>query len=177
MIATVPSCRVTPTDATPAAEDGRGRCTCLERPDESCRSCAARRRVAARMRGEGRALDEIASAMRIAPLRVLRLLEAFDDREALRGRRRDTVATSVVRDMFDIWHAADPSRRTYLELARLAGYDSSSTVQRLMGVIPTSPVTNRGVHYPGKIQTEISCEHAGRLVRAMERLPCDIPGL
>ena len=115
--------------------------------------------------------------MRLNPLRVLRLLEAFDDRQALRGSRRDTIAVGVVRDLFAAWRAADPRQRTYLELARLAGYDSSGAVQRLLGIIPTSPVTNRGVFYPGRIQTEISCKNAARLVRAMGHLPCDIPGL
>lgn len=177
MITAAPRNSARPTDPAPVGEDTRGRCSCLEHPDASCRSCAARRRIAARMRDEGRGPEEIAGAMRITPLRVMRLLETFDDRQALRARRRNTVATVIVRDLFDAWHATDPSRRTYLELARLAGYDTSSAVQRLMGVIPTSPVTNRGVRYPGRIQTEISCQHAGRLVRAMGHLPCDIPGL
>jgi hypothetical protein len=129
------------------------------------------------MRAQGCAVDQIATAMHLSPLRILRLLEAHDDRGGLGDGQCDTVAVTVVRDLFEAWRAIDPKRRTYRELARLVGYDSSSVVQRLLGVIATSPVTNRGVHYPGRIQTRISCENAARLVRAMGHLPCDIPGL
>jgi hypothetical protein len=129
------------------------------------------------MWADGRSPDEIAQAMRLPALRVLRLIEASDDREAVRARRRDGVPVRVIGELFDAWRAGDPERRTYIELARLAGYDSSGAVQRLLGLIPTSAVVSRGVRYPGRIQTEISCRNAARLVRAMGHLPCEIPGL
>lgn len=115
--------------------------------------------------------------MRLTPLRVLRLLEAFDDREALSEHEAGAVPVEVVRRLFEQWKSEEPGQRTFRQLARLAGYDSSSTVQRLLGLTATSAITHRGVYYPGRIQTSISSESAARLVRAMGYLPCDVPGL
>lgn len=129
------------------------------------------------MHRDGRTVGEIAERMNLTPRRVVRLLEASEDREVLRALRKDTIAVTLVRDLFVAWRAADPDNRSYLELARLAGYDSSSRAQRLLGVIATSRVSKDGTVYPGRILTEISCENASRLVRAMGHLPCEIPWL
>jgi hypothetical protein len=168
---------VCPRPMTNAPPDVLTACTCRLAPDNACKSCAARRRIVRRMRRDGRAVREIADRMGLTPRRVLRLLEASDDREALPAFRKDTIAVALVRDLFVAWRAADPDNRSYLELARLAGYDSSSRAQRLLGVVATSPVSKDGTVYPGRILTEISCENAGRLVRAMGHLPCEIPWL
>lgn len=152
--------------------------SCLEAPDRQCKSCAARRRVAGRLFEQGDAtIAEIARQMRLTPVKVVRLLEELEDRRALGSERGGEIDNALVREKFDAWQRQDPERHTYLELARRAEYDSSSRVQRLLGLISTSTVVKNGVVYPGQIRSTISCENAGRLVRAMGHLPCETPGL
>jgi hypothetical protein len=154
-------------------------CTsCLEYPDRQCRSCAARRRTVIRLFEQGnQAVSEIARHMRISTAKVLRLLEEHYDRRELRRYTQSTVQARVVRDKVDAWQRQDPAAHTLAELARLAGYDSPSRVQRLLGEIPTSTVVKNGVVYPGRIQTTISPENGGRLIRALGHAPCEIEGL
>ena len=152
--------------------------SCAQRPDRACRSCAARRRAATRLfEQDGLSIIEIAQRMRLTPVRVMRLLEQSYDRR--RGEEVGClpVSTAVVRERFERWRAEDPGKRTFRELARLAGYDSSSHVQRLLGEIPASAVVKGAVVYPGRLATTISCENGGRLVRAMGHAPVEIPGL
>jgi hypothetical protein len=154
-------------------------CTsCLRQPDSQCRSCAARRRAVIRLFEQGnQAVGEIAQHMRISTARVLRLLEESYDRRELRRFTARQVDARVVREKVDAWRREDPATHTHAELARLAGYDSSSRVQRLLGEIPTSAVAKNGIVYPGRIQTTISPENGGRLVRAVGHAPCEIEGL
>lgn len=163
-----------------ARVDGRAPAcrSCAERPDRPCRSCAARRRVAARLfEHDGLSIDEIARRMRLNPLRVMRLLEQSCDRRLGEAVRCPPIGTSVVRERFHCWRSANPGVRTFTELARLAGYDSSSHIQRLLGEIPTSAVVKGEVVYPGRRAVTISCENGGRLVRAMGYAPVEVPGL
>lgn len=143
-----------------------------------CRRCAARRRTVIRLFEQGnQAIADIARHMRISTFRVMRLIEeSYDRRDVVLFEGR-AVEASLVREKFEEWRRQDPQARTFLELARLAGFDSSSRVQRLLGEIPTSTIVKNGVTYPGRIQTTISVENGGRLVRAMGHAPCDIPGL
>jgi hypothetical protein len=154
-------------------------CTgCLEHPDRQCRSCAARRRTVIRLfEQEHHAASEIAAHMRISTAKVLRLLEEHYDRRELDRHTHPPIQANVVREKVDAWRRADPAANTLAELARLAGYDSPSRVQRLLGEIPTSAVVKNGVVYPGRIQTTISPENGGRLVRALGHAPCEIDGL
>ena len=152
--------------------------SCVQEPDRQCKSCAARRRVAGRLFEQGDAtIAEIAHQMHLTPVKVIRLLEELEDRRALHCEHGGEINNALVREKFDVWQRQDPDRHTYLELARRAGYDSSSRVQRLLGLISTSMVVKNGVVYPGQIRSTISCENAGRLVRAMGHLPCETPGL
>jgi hypothetical protein len=82
-----------------------------------------------------------------------------------------------MQELFAAWQAKDLSTHTYRELARRAGFDSASTVQRLLGVIPNAPVVKDGKVYEGKVRTKISTEMGGRLVRAMGHVPAEIEGL
>lgn len=140
-------------------------------------SCAARRRVVARMAAEGSEPDEIAAALRLSEHRVLRLIEAFEDRHSVAGNRPAQVPTAIVRELFTIWQAAEPESRNLNELASLAGYDSIAHVQRLLGMIPNTDVVKRGVVYRGQLRKWISTANAGRLVRAMGYLPTEVHGL
>jgi hypothetical protein len=115
--------------------------------------------------------------MRLSTWRVMRLIEECYDRRDVERLREREIGTELVREKFEAWRRQDPERHTFLELARLAGFGSSSRVQRLLGEIPTSAVVKAGVVYPGRIRTTISCENAGRLVRAMGHTPAEIPGL
>jgi hypothetical protein len=154
-------------------------CTnCRENPDRLCKSCAARRRAALRRFEQcNQAITEIAQHMRLSTWRVMRLIEESYDRHDLDGLGERDIAIELVREKFEAWRREDPERHTFLELARLAGFDSSSRVQRLLGTIPTSTVVKGDVVYPGRIRTTISCENGGRLVRAMGHTPAEIPGL
>jgi hypothetical protein len=140
-------------------------------------SCAARRRVAARMAEEGNELPEIATALRVSEYRVLRLLEALEDRDGLDEHRSDQAPTAVVRELFTIWQATDSDARNVGKLANLAGYDSIAHVQRLLGLIPNTDVVKHGNLYRGQLRDRISTENAGRLVRAMGYLPAEVHGL
>ncbi len=152
--------------------------SCRENPDRLCKSCAARRRAALRRFEQcNEAITEIARHMGLSAWRVMRLIEESYDRRDLDGLTEREIEIDMVREKFEAWRREDPQRRTFLELARLAGFDSSSRVQRLLGAIPTSTVVKGGVVYPGKIKTMISCENGGRLVRAMGHAPAEIPGL
>jgi hypothetical protein len=115
--------------------------------------------------------------MGLSPLRVSRLIEAAIDRRELAEIRVDGVSTHVMRDLFSAWQAQNPSSHTYLELARLAGFDSASTVQRLLGLIPNARVEKGPKVYPGKVRTTVSTEMGGRLARAMGYMPAEIDGL
>ena len=151
---------------------------CAENPDRPCRSCAARRRTAVRLFEQGElAISEIAQHMRLSSLRVMRLLEESYDRHGFVDLRDERISVEVVRERFEAWRRDDPDTHTFIELARLAGFGTSSRVQRLLGEIPTSRVVKGDVAYPGRIRTTISCENAGRLVRAMGHIPAEIPGL
>ncbi len=125
---------------------------------------------------DGLTVGEIAQRMGTSVLRVLRLLEQAHARRELQALRVQTVDVRTVRELFEHWRERD-ERHTYAELARLAGYTSSSRVQRLMGEIPTSRVVKGDVVYPGRLLTRISTENGGRLVRAMGYRPVEIPGL
>jgi hypothetical protein len=115
--------------------------------------------------------------MRLSSFRVMRLLEESHDRRSIERLRGQQISVEIVRERFETWQREDPDARTFIELARLAGYGCSSHVQRLLGEIPTSPVAKSGVIYPGQIRTTISSENGGRLVRAMGYTPAEIPGL
>lgn len=152
--------------------------SCREHPDRLCKSCAARRRAAVRRFEQRReAVTEIARQMRLSTWRVMRLIEESYDRRELHDLAEREIAIELVRQRFEAWRREDPEEHTFLELARLAGFDCSSRVQRLLGTIPTSDVVKGGVVYPGRIRTTISCENGGRLVRAMGHAPAEIPGL
>jgi AraC-like DNA-binding protein len=164
--------------STPCWEKSLSSCPgCVEHPDRPCRSCAARRRAALRLlEQEGLKVDEIAQRMGLSDLRVLRLLEQADDRHRLHGFRDREIDVRPVRELFARWREHD-ERHTYAELARLAGFASTSRVQRLLGELPTSRVVKGEIVYPGRILTTISTENAGRLVRAMGHTPAEITGL
>ncbi len=150
---------------------------CVEHPDRPCRSCAARRRVALRLlEQEGLKVGEIAQRMGISDLRILRLLEQAHDRHRLHRFHDGEIDVRPVRELFASWRERD-EQHTYAELARLAGYASTSRVQRLLGELPTSQVVKGENVYPGRILTTISTENAGRLVRAMGHTPAEIAGL
>jgi hypothetical protein len=155
-----------------------GCASCRERPDRPCKSCAARRRAAMRRFDEHQeTITDIARHMRLSPWRVMRLIEESHDRRELAALSQREIAIESVRERFETWRREDPEGRTFLELGRLAGFDSSSRVQRLLGIIPTSTVVKGGSVYPGRIRTTISCENGGQLVRAMGHTPAEIPGL
>jgi hypothetical protein len=115
--------------------------------------------------------------MGLSSLRVLRLIEVAIDRRELAEIRVDRVSTHVLRDLFSAWQAQNPNSHTYSELARLAGFDSASTVQRLLGLIPNARVEKGSKVYPGKVRTAVSAEMGGRLARAMGYVPSEIDGL
>lgn len=121
-------------------------------------------------------MGEIAQRMGLSDLRVLRLLEQAHDRRRLHRFHEGEIDVRLVRELFARWRERD-ERRTYAELARLAGYASTSRVQRLLGELPTSQVVKGEIVYPGRILTTISTENAGRLVRAMGHTPAEIAGL
>jgi hypothetical protein len=114
--------------------------------------------------------------MGLSDLRVLRLFEQAHDRDRLHGLDDGEIDVRPVRELFARWRERD-ERHTYAELARLAGYASSSRVQRLLGELPTSRVVKGEIVYPGRILTRISTENAGRLVRAMGLAPAEVTGL
>jgi hypothetical protein len=122
-------------------------------------------------------IADIAQRLGLKTMRVMRLLEQAHDRRELAEARVRPVATAVLKERFSAWRAQDPATHTFLELARLAGLDGSSTVQRLLGEIPTAPVVRGDVIYPGRLRTTVSVEAGGRLVRAMGYAPCEVPGL
>jgi hypothetical protein len=115
--------------------------------------------------------------MGLTTARTARLIEVARDRREIATVDVSGVSTEVMRDLFSAWQAKDPSAHTYLELARRAGLDSASTVQRLLGLIPNARVVKRGKVYEGKIRTTASTEMGGRLVRAMGHMPAEIEGL
>jgi hypothetical protein len=84
------------------------------------------------------------------------------------------VSTDIMCDLFAAWQAKDPSTHTY---RGLAGLDSASTVQRLLGVIPNARVVKGNKVYDRKKRTIISTEMGGRLARAMGHVPAEIDGL
>jgi hypothetical protein len=123
--------------------------SCHENPDRLCKSCAARRRAAVRcFEQRQQAVEEIARQMRLSTWRVMRLIEESYDRRALHALGEREIAIEVVRERFEAWRREDPEGHTFLELARLAGFGSSSRVQRLLGTIPTSTVVKGGVVDP-----------------------------
>jgi AraC-like DNA-binding protein len=149
---------------------------CVEHPDRPCRSCAARRRAALRLEQDGLKVGEIAQRMGLSELRVLRLLEQAHDRHRLHRFNDGEIDVRSVQELFARWRERD-EQHTYAELARLAGYASTSRVQRLLGELATSQVVKGEIVYPGRILTTISTENAGRLVRAMGHTPAEIAGL
>jgi hypothetical protein len=114
--------------------------------------------------------------MGLSDLRVLRLFEQAHDRHRLHRLDDGEIDVRPVRELFVRWRERD-EQHTYAELARLAGYASTSRVQRLLGEVPTSRVVKGEIVYPGRILTTISTENAGRLVRAMGHTPAEIAGL
>lgn len=107
----------------------------------------------------------------------MRLLEQAYDRRELGETNVRAIGTAVVRERFEAWRAQDRVAHTWLELARLAGFDSSSSVQRMLGEIANAPVTKGEVFYPGRVRATISVETGSRLVRAMGYAPSEVPGL
>lgn len=161
----------TATTSPPAACD-----LCAQNLHRPCKRCAARRYEATQLHDVGYPIAEIARRLRVTELRVMRLLEQAADRGRMRAVDQPDIPVDVVWRLVDAWHQQDPANHSYLELATRAGYDSTSRVQRLLGLIPTSPVKKGDRIYPGRICTTISPENAGRLLRAMGGLPCDIEG-
>jgi hypothetical protein len=125
----------------------------------------------------GESVEAISADTGFRPARILRFVEEEHDRRQLTEVDVSGVSTTVMRELFEDWHAKNPSRHTYLELARLAGLDSASTVQRLLGLIPNARVVKENRVYEGKVRTKISTEMGGRLARAMGHVPAEIEGL
>lgn len=116
--------------STPSWKKSLSSCPgCVEHPDRPCRSCAARRRAALRLEQEGLTVGEIAQRMGLSDLRVLRLLEQAHDRHRLHRLHDREIDVCPVRELFARWRERD-EQHTYAELARLAGYASTSRVQR-----------------------------------------------
>jgi hypothetical protein len=95
--------------------------------------------------------------MDISDLRVLRLLEQARDRHRLHRFHDGEIDVRPIRELFARWRERD-EQHTYAELARLAGYASTSRVQRLLGELPTSRVVKGEIVYPGRILMTISTE-------------------
>lgn len=128
-----------------------------------------------RLLEQGATIDEIARRSRLGPVAVMRLIEESYDRRAMAAVQLPKIDTSVLRDMFREWHEQDPERHTFIELARRAKLNpSSSTIQRMLGVAPTSRVVKGSVVYPQRIRTTLPLWTAERLAQAMGRRPYEL---
>lgn len=145
---------------------------CVRDLDSRCNICAARRPKAMALWREGKTVRQIAAAMKLSDLRVMRLLEqeasrlrAEDFRDSDEGE--DRVSVEVVRDLYEEWLAVEPEDRNASVLARLADYSCSTYVRRLLGYVDTSEVRKGEKVYPRRKQTDMPYRAACRLVIAM----------
>jgi hypothetical protein len=121
-------------------------------------------------------VERIAAKMRVGVRRAERLIELEHDRRDLEQYRCDTVPVERIQRLVSERQEQDPSL-TLGKLAGLAGHKSRISFERLLGYAPTAAATKNGKHYPARLNTTISVQAAGPIVRALGYAPHEIPGL
>jgi hypothetical protein len=149
---------------------------CATHSNGVCVACTHRGRIAVDLLEQGMSLAQIAAKMTVGVPRAERLIELENDRRDLEQYRCNTVPVESIQRLVSERQEQDPSL-TLGKLAGLAGHKSRISFERLLGYAPTAATTKNGKRYPARLNTTISVQAAGPIVRALGYAPHEIPGL
>lgn len=149
---------------------------CATHPNGVCVACTHRGRIAVGLLEEGMSVAQIAERMSVGVRRAERLIELEHDRRDLARYRCDTVPVESIQRLVSERQEQDPTL-SLGKLAGLAGHKSRISFERLLGYAPTAATTKNGKHYPARVNTTVSVQAAGPIVRALGYAPHEIQGL
>jgi hypothetical protein len=118
---------------------------------------------------------QLAEELRLTVAQVRRLFEEADQLLDLEQYKRDSIPVAPIRELYEQRLANEPALTPTI-VAQKAGLDRVA-LRRALGLAPTASRARAGKRTPGRLRSEITVEMAGRIVKAIDVAPHEVPWL